>query len=251
MLRHTDLLLPEWPAPAQIKAVGTTRRGGVSAAPWCSLNLADHVADDVRSVQRNRKTLSTFLGFSREPVWLQQAHGCDVTMADTYAHQPCDAGVTRRQKVICAVLTADCLPVLFTDCSGTVVAAAHAGWRGLAAGILENTINSMSVPTSAILAWMGPAIGPQNFVVGRNVYQTFTRLSAEADKAFTAIDGDHWLCDIYRLARQRLNATGVTHIYGGGRCTYEEQDSFYSFRRDAVTGRMASLIWINHDACPP
>ena len=248
MLRYSNLLSPEWPVPAHVKAITTTRHGGVSVAPWHSLNLAAHVADDMRNVQRNRQMLSTFLDFTHEPVWLQQVHGCDVAMIDTYADQPCDAGVTCREKVPCVVLTADCLPVLFTDCLGTVVAAAHAGWRGLAAGILENTVNGMSVPASAILAWMGPAIGPKNFMVGKDVYQLFTGFSAEADKAFTAIDGRYWLCDIYRLARQRLNAMGVTRIYGGGRCTYQEQDSFYSFRRDGITGRMASLIWINYEA---
>ncbi len=251
MLRHTDLLLPEWPVPAHVRAITTTRHGGVSVAPWYSLNLAERVADDMRNVQRNRQILSTFLDFPHEPVWLQQVHGSNVAVADAYADQPCDAGVTRQEKIPCAVLTADCLPVLLTDCPGTVVAAAHAGWRSLAAGVLENTINSMSVPASAVLAWMGPAIGPKNFMVGKDVYQTFTDFSAEADKAFTAIDGSYWLCDIYRLARQRLNAIGVTRIYGGGRCTYEEQDSFYSFRRDGITGRMASLIWLNRDTGVP
>ncbi len=251
MIRQTDLIHPQWPAPGHIRAIGTTRYGGVSGTPWHSLNLATHVSDDPRNVQQNRKNLSSFLDFPYEPVWLEQRHGCDVAVADAYRHQPCDASVTCREKVICAVLTADCLPVLFTDYSGTIVAVAHAGWRGLAAGILENTVNKMSVPASKILVWMGPAIGPKNFAVGKDVYQVFTDFSGEADKAFTAVDDGRWLCDIYLLARQRLNAIGVTGIYGGGHCTYEEEDNFYSFRRDGITGRMASLIWINHDTAAP
>ncbi len=251
MIRPVDLILPEWPAPGHIKAASTTRRGGVSGAPWHSLNLATHVSDDMHNVRQNREILSIRLHFSGEPVWLEQVHGSDVIVADIGGHQPCDASITRQEKLACAVLTADCLPVLFTDHSGTVVAAAHAGWRGLAAGILENTVHKMSVPMPEILAWMGPAIGPKNFSVGRDVYQVFTGFSEEAGRAFTAVDDSRWLCDIYSLARLRLNAMGVTGIYGGGRCTYEEKDSFYSFRRDGVTGRMASLIWINHDAVTP
>jgi YfiH family protein len=237
------MILPDWPAPPNVKSLMTTREGGVSSAPWASLNLGDHVGDDPAHVAANRARLRAQL--PAEPGWLRQVHSARVAELGREANPEADASFTRERRQVCAVLTADCLPVLFCDRAGTVVAAAHAGWRGLADGVLEATVAAMQVPPGEILAWMGAAIGPQAFEVGDEVREAFVLQHAQAAAAFVPQPAPgKWLADIYRLARIRLNSIGVQAVYGGGRCTFSEAESFYSYRRDGVTGRMASLVWL-------
>jgi len=236
-------IVPDWPAPARVKSLMTTRTGGVSRAQWASLNLGDHVGDDARHVAANRARLRERL--PAEPGWLRQVHSARVAELGRDAEREADASFTRQAGAACAVLTADCLPVLFCDRAGSVVAAAHAGWRGLAGGVLEAAVAAMQVPPDQVLAWMGAAIGPQAFEVGDDVREAFVAQHAEAAAAFVPLPvPGKWLADIYRLARIRLNHIGVQAIYGGGRCTFSEADAFFSYRRDAVTGRMAALIWL-------
>ncbi|MCG8992080.1 peptidoglycan editing factor PgeF [Laribacter hongkongensis] len=234
-----------WPAPARIRTLVTTRDGGVSLAPYASLNLGQHVGDDPAAVAENRARLRACL--PAEPFWLNQVHGIGVqeACADAPDVPPdADAGFTRQPGVVCAVMTADCLPVLLTDRSGSVVAAAHAGWRGLCNGIIEATIVRMAVPANDILAWLGPAIGPDAFEVGPEVRTAFMAHDPTAASAFAAIPDGKYLADIYLLARQRLNACGVTEVHGGDACTVTERERYFSYRRDGRTGRMASLIWL-------
>lgn len=238
-----NLIVPEWPAPAGVKSLMTTRAGGVSQAPWASLNLGDHVGDDPAHVEANRARLRQHL--PDEPAWLRQVHSARVVELGHVPNPEADAAFTREPAQVCAVLTADCLPVLFCDRAGSVVAAAHAGWRGLAAGVLESTVAAMRVAPREILAWMGAAIGPQAFEVGNDVREAFVARHPEAAGAFLPQPTPgKWLADIYRLARIHLGHIGVQAIYGGGRCTFSEAESFYSYRRDGVTGRMAALIWL-------
>lgn len=235
------MIVPDWPAPPHVKSLMTTRENGVSRAPWHSFNLGDHVGDDMAHVAANRARLRQQL--PSEPSWLKQIHSANVV--ETGAGVPeADASYTRQAGSVSVVLTADCLPVLFCDRAGSVVAAAHAGWRGLADGVLEATVAAMQVPSGEVLAWMGAAIGPQAFEVGDEVRQAFVAQHPAAAAAFLRHASGKWLADIYQLARIRLNHVGVQAVYGGGRCTYTETDSFFSYRRDGVTGRMASLIWL-------
>lgn len=248
-------LVPDWPAPPNVVALSSTRRGGCSQAPYDDVaggggfNLGTHVGDDPAAVQANRALLRTRL--PAEPVWLNQVH--DVQVADAAGlvgsdHVPdADASFAQRPGVVCVVQTADCLPVLLCDAAGSVVAAAHAGWRGLAAGVLENTVARMRAAGAGdLMAWMGPAIGPNNFEVGAEVKAAFEQHDPRASSAFAARNGvpGKYLADLYRLARLRLQGCGVAAVYGGGRCTVQEAGDFYSFRRDRVTGRMATLIWL-------
>lgn len=239
-----NLIVPDWPAPTRVKSLMTMRTGGVSQAPWTSFNLGDHVGDDAAHVAANRARLRRRL--PAEPVWLRQVHG---VRAVELGHEPApkaDAAFTREPGQVCAVLTADCLPVLFCDRAGSIVAAAHAGWRGLAGDVLEATVAAMQVSPEDLLVWLGAAIGPHAFEVGEAVRETFVARHPEAADAFLphpAATGK-WLADLYRLARIRLNRLGVHAVYGGGRCTFNEPDNFYSYRRDGVTGRMASLVWL-------
>lgn len=240
-----DLLLPDWPAPANVRAVQTLRTGGCSSAPWHSFNLGDHVGDLPANVAANRAALRCLV--PSEPVWLQQVHGTVVANADSRPFcAEADAVFARQAGSVCAVMTADCLPVLFCDRAGTVVAAAHAGWRGLQAGVLEATVAAMKVAPGEILAWLGPAIGPDCFEVGDEVRTAFVAGNASAAKAFQAHAPGKWLADIYLLARQRLLALGVVSISGGGLCTVSDEARFFSYRRDGVTGRMASLVWLEN-----
>jgi len=236
-----NLIVPDWPAPARVKSLMTTRVGGVSQPPWASLNLGDHVGDDPDHVAANRAHLRQQL--PAEPGWLRQVHSARVVELGHETNPEADAAFTREPGQVCAVLTADCLPVLFCDRSGSVVAAAHAGWRGLAGGVLESTVAAMRVAPGDILAWMGPAIGPHAFEVGDDVREIFMVSHPETAAALAPHAPGKWLADIYQLARIRLGHIGVQAVYGGGRCTFNESDSFYSYRRDGVTGRMASLIW--------
>ncbi|BAO43971.1 purine nucleoside phosphorylase YfiH [Thiolapillus brandeum] len=238
-----EFIVPEWPAPASVGALSTTRIGGVSAAPWKSFNLGDHVGDDPEKVMENRRILKRAAGLSVAPHWLEQVHGCRV-MSEHQSACQADASYSQGAGKVCAVLTADCLPVLFCNQEGTAVAAAHAGWRGLAAGVLESTLACFEDPPSCILAWLGPAIGPQHFEVGAEVRRAFLSRQPEADCAFRPNGQDKWLADIWKLARLRLAAAGVTRVYGGGRCTFTEEQKFFSYRREGQTGRMASLVWL-------
>lgn len=241
-----DWLKPDWPAPDNVRAVCTTRAGGVSVAPFDALNLGDHVGDDPVAVARNRQLVTELLSLPSTPFWLQQVHGVKVAQQNVdNLGCPADASVSFKTNEICVVMTADCLPVLFCDRAGTRVAAAHAGWRGLCDGVLEETVRALDCDPTEILAWMGPAIGPQAFEVGDEVRAAFMAHDPKAAEAFQAIQDGKWLADIYELGRQRLAAMGVTAIYGGHFCTYTQEDLFFSFRRDQQTGRMASLIWLN------
>lgn len=242
---NPDWIIPDWPAPARVSALVTTRAGGVSMAPYVGLNLGDHVGDDPARVARNRAILRASL--PAEPVWLRQVHGIAVLDADSgVAASEADASVARQTGSVCAVLTADCLPVLFCDRDGSVVAAAHAGWRGLLGGMLEATVAAMQLPPDRIMAWLGPAIGAQAFEVGAEVRDAFVNAQAQAGAAFAARMGNKWLADIYALARLRLQRIGVDQVYGGGACTYSEAERFYSYRREGATGRMASLVWLEN-----
>ncbi|MBI5329415.1 MAG: peptidoglycan editing factor PgeF [Betaproteobacteria bacterium] len=220
----------------------TTRTGGVSPPPYASLNPASHVGDDPAAVAENRRILRAAL--PAEPLWLNQVHGAGVAQFPAAGTPDADAAVAHRPGQVCAVLTADCLPVLFCDVSGQAVAAAHAGWRGLAAGVLERTVEALGVQPGKVLAWLGAAIGPAAFEVGPEVRQAFVAQHAEAARAFAPGAGDRLLADIYELARIRLAAIGVTQVYGGGLCTHADASRFYSYRREGVTGRMASLVWL-------
>jgi YfiH family protein len=239
-------IIPDWPASEHVRAYSTTREGGVSQGAWASLNLATHVKDDPNHVAENRRRLSETLVIPNEPYWLEQVHGTEVARPELKTTQCADAAFTQQLATPCVVMTADCLPVLFCDERGTAVAAAHAGWRGLAAGVLEQTFKCFDEP-SKVMAWMGPAIGPKHFEVGDEVREVFLQQHPQAESAFIESRPGHWMADIFQLARQRLLAAGVSQIYGGGICTYADADHFYSFRRESVTGRMASLIWLSDD----
>ncbi len=243
----TNLLVPAWPAPANVRVLQTLRTGGCSPAPWDSFNLGDHVGDSSALVAANRAMLREWLPV--EPLWLQQVHGIATVNADFETKLlEADAAIARQPGSVCVVMTADCLPVLLSDRAGTVVAAAHAGWRGLAAGVLEATIEKMDVPASELLAWLGPAIGPKCFEVGDEVRANFVDKDPAATLAFATKPSGKWLADIYTLARQRLQAAGVNSISGGDFCTFTEAERFFSYRRDGVTGRMASLIWLDQQS---
>jgi len=246
MTTKTDWLIPEWPVPAHIRAVSTTRSGGVSEGSWLGLNLAMHVEDEPQKVQANRDRLIESLGLTCPPHWLTQVHGKRVCELPADNECEADAASTTQPGQACVVMTADCLPVLFTDVQGRRVAAAHAGWRGLAAGVLEASVQKFA-RAEQVMAWLGPAIGPQAFEVGDEVREAFVQQHAEAGRAFVQNRPGHWLADIYELARIRLDAAGVRQVYGGGLCTYSDAQRFYSFRRDRITGRMASLIWIEKE----
>jgi YfiH family protein len=238
-----DFFLPDWPAPAGVRALSTTRSGGVSTQPWQSFNLGDHVGDDPLAVAANRAVLRREL--PAEPVWLSQVHGTRcVDAARALPGAQADASFARQRGVVCTVLTADCLPVLLCDERATVVGIAHAGWRGLAAGVIEATVAAMGEPGGHLMAWLGPAIGAQAFEVGGEVRELFLAGDAAAADAFAATADGKWLCDIYRLARRRLHALGIHRVAGADFCTVTDAQRCFSYRRDGVTGRMASLIWL-------
>lgn len=240
-----ELLWARWPAPPQVKALTTTRGGGVSTGPYASLNLASHVGDDPASVAANRARLRAAADLAVEPVWLDQVHGTRVVDAATTAPgTQADGGYACAPAVVCAVLTADCLPVFLCDRAGSRVALLHAGWRGLAAGIIEQGVAALTVPPGELLAFLGPAIGPHAFEVGPEVRATFMAHDPVARAAFVRGEGDRYRADLYLLARQRLQHLGVKAVFGGEQCTYQEDARFFSYRRDGRCGRMASLIWI-------
>lgn len=245
-----NFIVPEWDAPSgarldRVRARVTTRRGGVGNDPYASFNLGDHVGDDPVAVATNRALLRRAL--PGEPLWLRQVHGSQCVVAEESRSGivvEADACVSFRPGTVCAVLTADCLPVLFCDIRGTAVGAAHAGWRGLAAGVLEKSALALRRPAEEIMAWLGPAIGPTAFEVGDEVRAIFIASDAAAVSAFVPHTAGKWLCNLHELARQRLFALGIRRIASADFCTFNDDERFFSYRRDGATGRMASLIWL-------
>lgn len=239
------LIIPDWPAPKRVRAYSTTRQGGVSGSPYASLNLGSHVGDKRDAVNTNRQRLCQQLNLPSEPAWLEQVHSCDVaTLPLSGEFTRADASIATESDQVCVVMTADCLPLLLCDREGTRVAAVHAGWRGLCDGIIERTVEMLGVAGDELLAWQGPAIGPEAFEVGPEVREAFLDHDSAAEVAFVQRDEEHWLADLYLLARMRLSDCGVTDVYGGEECTFQQERRFFSYRRDGVTGRMASLIWL-------
>ena len=242
MNTHPDWIVPDWPAPANVKALITTRAGGVSRGPYASMNLGQSTADDPQAVAANRQRLRACL--PEEPKWLRQVHASAVADADALTSAPeADASVARRPHTVCAVLIADCIPVLLTDRAGSIVAIAHAGWRGLARGVIANAVERMALPPEGLIAYLGPGIGPRAFEVGADVRSAFLTGDAQAEAAFAPHAPGKWLADLFLLARQALRRAGVTHVHGGMLCTHSDAQRFYSHRRDRVTGRMAAVIW--------
>lgn len=239
-----QIIVPTWPAPSHVKAMTTTRLGGVSESPFTSFNLGAHVGDEIERVMQNRQQLQALVGMDAAVQWLNQVHGTHVVSLPKPHLEAADAAYTASSETICAVLTADCLPVVFCDEAGSEVAVAHAGWRGLCDGVLENTLAQFSNPLS-VMAWLGPAIGPASFEVGGEVRDAFMAKDAAAEQAFIPSENaQKWLGNLYLLARQRLAAAGCNNVFGGDFCTYSDAERFFSYRRDQQTGRMATLIWI-------
>jgi len=240
-----EFLIPEWPASARVRAACTLRAGGASSAPFDSLNLGAHVGDDPAAVAENRRRVAAALALPAEPLWLEQVHGTAVAEAGTAsARTVADAVLARSAGEVAVIQVADCMPVLFADRAGTAVAAAHAGWRGLAAGVLEATVRALALPPERLLAWLGPAIGPEHFEVGGEVRAAFVAKNPAAERAFSANERGRWQCDLGELARQRLAALGISAVYGGSWCTFADRDRFFSYRRDGRCGRMGALIWL-------
>ncbi len=247
MNSEIPLIKPDWPAPGRVRAVCSTRLGGVSEAPWDSLNLGSHVGDDPARVQENRQRLATMAGIGPGDIgWLEQVHGTEVASLPVNGVPRADASYTLQAGQACVIMTADCLPVLLCDESGTRVGAAHAGWRSLCGGVLEALVDDMGGKPTELMAWLGPAIGPEHFEVGPEVREAFLRHDPAAASAFSkeGARAGHFMADIYLLARQRLAECGVRQVYGGDFCTVSEPQRFFSYRRDGQTGRMASLIWM-------
>lgn len=255
MLNLSDFIIPNWPAPKNVHALQTNRHAGYSLAPFDSLNFGMHVNDNLIHVAQNRQLLSDYL--PSEPVWLNQTHSITVVdVANTTCAPDADASFTTRNNVVCVTMTADCLPVLLCDTAGTVVSAVHAGWRGLCDGALEASIDeacrAAQIKPADLMAWLGPAIGPNAFEVGAEVRAQFMAQDGQAEAAFKPHGEnqkqDKWFCNIYQIAVQRLNNLGITQIYGGGIdtdfCTFTQKQQFFSYRRDGDTGRMATLIWL-------
>ncbi len=281
---HDSLIVPDWPAPVQVRAASTLRTGGTSQGDYASLNLSTGVGDDAEAVTRNREILADMLDLPAEPLWLKQVHGTTVLDLDggrpasrrsaserpafrrsalerpafrrsalersvpkrASSRQPpaADGAVTSRPGQPCVIQTADCLPILLCDISGTRVGAAHAGWRGLAGGVLESAVQRMSADPGQLLAWIGPGIGPRAYEVGAEVMDAFIAIDPSAAQCFAANARGRWQADLYGLARQRLRAAGVEAIYGGDWCTHTETKRFFSHRREAPCGRMATVIWL-------
>lgn len=236
---------PDWPAPANVRAAATLRTGGVSEDVFASLNLGSHVGDEPAAVTENRRRVITALGLSSEPLWLNQVHGTAVVEAHPAAAPPtADAAYTRGANEVCVVLTADCLPVLFCNRQGTRAAAAHAGWRGLAGGVLSATLAALDAPPHDVLAWLGPAIEQDAFEVGAEVREQFVARDPANAAAFAPNARGRWQADLYALARLELTRSGVKHIHGGGFRCHADRERFFSYRRDGKTGRMATMVWL-------
>ncbi len=244
------LITPDWPAPPTVRAFTTTRSGGVSSGAFASLNLGDHVGDAPAAVATNRARLCAQLGVPTEPCWLRQVHGCQIVTASAATRgSEADGALSREAGAVCVVLTADCLPLLLCDDQGTAVAAVHAGWRGLADGVIEAAVTALALPPERVLAWLGPAIGATAFEVGDEVRERFWREDAATSVAFmpsaaSTIPQRRWQADLFALARRRLQRLDIEHIFGGGNCTFTQPEQFFSYRRDGVTGRLATGIWL-------
>ena len=275
------VITPDWPAPARVRCAFTLRSGGVSVGPYDSLNVGAHVGDVAEAVAENRRRVRKYLRLHGDPVWLQQVHGTDVVDLDELEGNGgassrhveagsdalglpsdgraaagdevvvsaagalrADAVVTRMGGQVCVIQVADCMPVLFAARDGFAVGAAHAGWRGLAGGVLEHTVRALGVPAGDLIAWLGPTISQEHFEVGDDVRTAFVSGDAGAGRAFVTNTRGRWQCDLYALARRRLAAVGVRDVFGGGWCTYADAARFFSFRRDGQCGRMAALIWL-------
>jgi YfiH family protein len=239
---HPDWIVPDWPAPERVRSLITTRNGGVSRGACASFNVGLRTGDDPQAVAANRALLRARL--PQEPRWLKQVHGARVVAADGVTAPPeADASVARAPGTVCAIMIADCLPVLLADRSGSVVAAAHAGWRGLAAGVVEATVRAMEVAPAEVLAYLGPCIGPGAFEVGVDVYDVFVKNDPGAQRAFRPLRPGKWLADLPELTRQALARAGVSLVHGKPQCTYADPQRFFSYRRDRSTGRMTALIW--------
>lgn len=238
--------VPNWPAPATVRALSTTRQDGHSQSPFDEFNLATHVDDEPESVIKNRDLLIAQNQLPSSPLWLTQTHSTTVINADNWlADIEADACYSNTSNQICIVMTADCLPVLVCNRQGTEVAAIHAGWRGLANGIIASTLTQFQSDREELLVWLGPAIGPEAFEVGQDVFECFTKNTPETKAAFKANDNSRYLADIYQLARQQLSSLSIEQVFGGEHCTVTDQDRFFSYRRDGQTGRMASMIWLD------
>ena len=244
---QTIALAPEWPAPGNVRAAFTLRSGGVSAPPYDTLNVGAHVGDDIDRVRENRTRVRGLLQLPGEPAWLEQVHGTEVvevSAANSSTAAPADAVIARERGAVAVIQVADCLPVLFSSADGAVVAASHAGWRGLAAGVLEATVARLGSDPQRLLAWIGPGIGTAHFEVGAEVRTAFMTHDSTAAQAFSSNRRGRWQCDLVQLTRQRLKRIGVTAVFGGQWCTYTDRSRFFSFRRDGRCGRMAALIWL-------
>ncbi|WP_417542794.1 peptidoglycan editing factor PgeF [Methylophaga thalassica] len=247
MVRKTlEFITPEWTMPDHIQAYTTTRKDGISPSPYDSLNIANHVNDTPENVEKNRAALNSALKLPASPLWLQQTHSTQVINSQDWQEGiEADAIYSNQTNHVCAIMTADCLPLLLSNASGTEIAAVHAGWRGLADGIIEKTLAQFDAAAEHIYAWLGPAIGPEKFEVGLDVYEAFLSHDPMAEVAFQQSDDSHFLADIYQLARLRLRQHGVSQLFGGNYCTMTDASRFFSYRRDGETGRMVSLIWIS------
>lgn len=243
--QNFPIIKPDWPAPPQVKAFTTTRQSGFSVGAYASFNLGLHVDDDLQHVEQNRSLLLRACHLPSEPIWLNQTHSAIVVNAENVETSSADAIYSFKPNLVCAILTADCLPILLCDKNAKCVAAIHAGWRGLAAGIIENTVAALNIPAANIMAWLGPAISSVNYEVGAEVREQFLAHDKNAESAFTP--NKKWQADIYALAKLQLKKCNIQQIYGGDHCTYNQSDLFYSYRRDKITGRMASIIWLQSE----
>ncbi|QIL21406.1 peptidoglycan editing factor PgeF [Thermomonas sp. HDW16] len=238
----------DWPAPPGVRALTTTRYGlGVSAAPFDTFNLGLRSGDEIEAALENRRQLEVALGLPSAPRWLKQVHGVDVVIEPDFDEPEADAAVTSETGKVLAILTADCLPVVFAARDGSEIAAAHAGWPGLSTGMLEATLAAMRAPAAQLQAWIGPAAGPQRYEIGDEVRERFMAHDKRAAMAFVATRPGHWWVDMFAIARMRMADAGIDpqHIHGGGVCTISDSLRFFSHRRDQRTGRMATLVWMS------
>ena len=246
MSRQPDAVIPRGEVPPGVRALTTLRAGGVSEGPYASLNPALHVGDDPLAVHENRRRLMRAFSLPGQPLWLEQVHGTHIVDADVPGEggpPTADGAVTRTRNRVLAVMTADCLPVVLASADGKALAIAHAGWRGLAAGVLDAALEALGAEPRDVVAWIGPGIGPRHYEVDTRVRTAFDSFPG-GERAFTHTEGLHWLCNLAHLARSGLEAAGVGRVRQSGLCTYADRERFFSYRRDGQTGRMATLAWL-------